>query len=292
MACYHPIPARRSSSGGPWQINPPLGTADAQLPCNKCLGCRTDRQQDWASRCLHESRNWTHNRFVTLTYDDEHVPPELRIRDLQLFLKRLRKATETKNSEHLILSDRSASIRYVACGEYGETTKRPHYHLCLFNAAFGDEKRWSEKLSTSEILDNLWRNGASKLAPFTSATAAYVAGYITKSGKRKYTNALGQTLQEPFFKASLRPAIGATWIAKHQEDIQNGYLVVNGIKTRIPRYYAKKLLHAKTRAALLYNDLKTGGIRQDTDKFTENRIRDAERIHINATKHKHRDGAL
>lgn len=45
--------------------------------------------------------------FVTLTYDEEHLPPDgsLRKRDLQLYLKRLR---------------RRLPFRFFAAGEYGE----------------------------------------------------------------------------------------------------------------------------------------------------------------------------
>ena len=59
--------------------------------------------------------------FLTLTYDNEHLPPgaELSKRDLQLFIKRLRK--------------RNPGIRYFAVGEYGSQKGRPHYHAVIFN---------------------------------------------------------------------------------------------------------------------------------------------------------------
>lgn len=293
MGCYKPIPARRSETGGRWRLHPELGTADAQLPCGKCLGCRTDRQSDWVARCLHEAAQFEQNRFITLTYDDEHLPAELRPDDLQRFVKRLRKAIGCEGrNERFIYSDRSSSIRYVACGEYGERTCRPHYHLIVFNCSFADETKYDEKLSTSRTLEQLWRNGAAKLAPFSSATAAYVAGYLTKTGKVNYRNALGQTLAAPFFRASLRPAIGRNWIEKHQQDLQHGYLIREGIKARIPRYYVKKLLAEKTSAARHYNELKTGGIRQTTDKYSAPRVADAEKIHQQAANNKQRNTTL
>ncbi len=72
---------------------------------------------------------------MTLTYDDEHLPindyvdsdgvihgkPTLRKRDVQLFLKRLRKNYKYDNH-----------IKYFCCGEYGGKTFRPHYHLIIF----------------------------------------------------------------------------------------------------------------------------------------------------------------
>ena len=79
--------------------------------------------------------------FVTLTYDDFHIPkayypdPEtgevhtsytLCKRDFQLWMKRLRK----KFSDD--------KIRFFACGEYGGQTKRPHYHAIVFGLHLND----------------------------------------------------------------------------------------------------------------------------------------------------------
>jgi hypothetical protein len=40
---------------------------------------------------------------------------------------------------------------------------------------------------------------------------------------------------------SLKPAIGAEWLAKYRDDLQHGYLVENGRKHAIPRYYKDKI---------------------------------------------------
>ncbi|QCQ84607.1 replication initiator protein [Blackfly microvirus SF02] len=193
MACYHPIPAR-SSSSGPWTLHPELGTEDAKIPCGKCLGCRTDNQTDWVKRCVHEAGNWKYNRFITLTYDDDHLPSELQPKHLTDFWKRLRYECSRDDA---ILSDRSAPIRYLACGEYGDTTYRPHYHACIFNCAFKDERQYSKTLSESATLAAIWSHGAAKLAPFTPATAGYVAAYITKHGHRTFSDEWGELLEPP-----------------------------------------------------------------------------------------------
>lgn len=243
MPCYHPIPARETDVG-PWVLYPELGTADAMVPCMRCLGCRSSRQLDWTHRAVHEARSWRNNRFITLMYDDDHLPAygELQPGHLTNFLKRLRAARD--RATHDITSNRSASIRYLACGEYGETTLRPHYHLCLFNAAFADERPYSEKLSSSGALDDLWTHGATKLAPFTAATAGYVAGYLTKRGRDTYVDReTGLELQRPFQRQSSRPALGRNWLEKNYDDLKLGFIVQpGGKKARIPRYYIKWLL--------------------------------------------------
>lgn len=64
--------------------------------------------------------------FLTLTYDEKHVPRapgglSLRFYDIQLFCKRLRKA--------------KYKLKYIIVGEYGTTTHRPHYHAILWTDA-------------------------------------------------------------------------------------------------------------------------------------------------------------
>lgn len=272
MSCYHAIPARREDVG-PWTLNPQLGTSDTWIPCGKCLGCRTDKQLDWTRRAVHEASLWRHNRFLTLTYDDEHLPRELVPKHFTNFLKRLRK--KCSNDDH-ILSDRHASIRYLACGEYGEHTERPHYHACLFNAGFSDEQRYSKDLRESRIVTDLWRYGAAKLAPFTAATAGYVAGYLTKHGKRIYADENGEERRPPFLRASLKPAIGRDWLEQHMQDVQHGYIIADHQKTRMPRYYIKKLLQSNEKAR--HEDLRARPT-EITDKKDPNRIQAQEKIH-------------
>ena len=45
-----------------------------EIPCGQCIGCRLDRSRAWADRCLLEASQYPHNCFLTLTYDDEHLP--------------------------------------------------------------------------------------------------------------------------------------------------------------------------------------------------------------------------
>lgn len=295
MACYHPIPARRTSAG-PWILNPEKGTADATVPCGKCLGCRSSTQISWTHRCTHEASLWQHNRFVTLTYDDNHLPHELIPYHLRAFLKRLREATPRYPQ---ILTQTGAGIRYLACGEYGDKTLRPHYHLNIFNCAFKDEERYSKDLFQSETLTNLWGYGATKLAPFTPATAGYVAGYITQHGHRDYYNEDGELLEPPFKRQSTRPAIGLNWLKQNGHNVQHGYLIHEGGKQPIPRYY-KKIL-ARLAQAAQYNQpntLQEAVIRQinktlgdnvakpkqETDRHHPERLRDQEIIHHQRTR--------
>ena len=44
------------------------------LPCGHCLNCRLNYAKKWSQRCLLESKSWSENFFITLTYDDENLP--------------------------------------------------------------------------------------------------------------------------------------------------------------------------------------------------------------------------
>ena len=87
------------------------------IPCGSCIGCRADKARAWSDRLQAElSITSKPSWFVTLTYDDDHLPSDRKLRkgDLQLFHKRMRKAF--------------GPFRFFACGEYGERTHRAHYH--------------------------------------------------------------------------------------------------------------------------------------------------------------------
>lgn len=262
-----------------------MGTANLELPCGKCLGCRAARAIQWAHRCSHEASQWEHNTFLTLTYDDDHLPEDgaLVPSDLQLFLKRLRKNADRPCSS--IDRDRGSGVRFFACGEYGERTHRPHYHILLFNAGFGDGKQVGErhghKLFRSEVLDRLWPMGRHEFGIATPAAACYIAKYnMKKIGSGERVSADGVALPAPFLRMSNRPAIGARWLERYASDLRHGYLVVDGKQSGIPRTYLNRL---KDRNPELYAEITANkqrrAIESPTDNNTAARRVDADIIH-------------
>lgn len=214
------------------QLHPPLGTASLALPCGGCIGCRQMRATEWARRCSHEAKLYDKNVFATLTYDDDHLPSDggLAPRDFQLFMKRLRKRYS------------GSVIRFFACGEYGETTYRPHYHALLFNLDFSDKYRVGKDLFASDSLRELWPFGDHKIGEVTPASAAYVAKYNVKYGARhEWCNQDGVVLQKPFLRMSRRPGIGKAWLDAYAEDLRNGFLVSDGRPGKVPRSYVRRL---------------------------------------------------
>lgn len=240
MACYHPIPAYQETRGGPVKLGPPLGTANLALPCQKCVGCRTDRATMWARRCTHEAQQWDSNIFLTLTYADDHLPEEAHLEphELQKFFKRLRKNAHGDRS--IPHGDKRISpIRYFACGEYGEENGRPHYHAAIFNLRPKQKRCVGKDLYEDEEITSIWGKGNAYYAPFTPATAAYIAQYQLKKQRGDNVDQDGVWKPPPFLRVS--QGIGRAWLDKYATDLQHGYLVTDGTKGPIPRYYKRRL---------------------------------------------------
>lgn len=269
MACYHPIPATQSSRGGPVTLGPPLGTATLALPCGKCVGCKTDRATTWARRCTHEATLHKSSEFLTLTYDDEHLPAlnHLVPKHLTDFIKRLRKNT-------------GQNLRYLACGEYGENTLRPHYHAAIFGLDVPDRVRITQTLYTSVLLEKIWKRGHVRTAPFTPAAAAYIAQYSLKKQRHETIDEGGVVRPHPFIRMSLRPAIGKQWLEKYAKDLQHGYLITDGHRGPVPRYYKKWLKENEPNIWEMFEQkVQENLMKTQTDRNNPERQQAAEQIH-------------
>lgn len=253
MACFYPITAYKSKDINPetgkrslvFNIKNAYDDQTVTINCGQCIGCRLERSRQWAVRCVHEAAVHEKNCFITLTYDEAHLPKDnsLDLRDFQLFMKRLRKKYKQK-------------IRFFHCGEYGENFGRPHYHACLFNFDFDDKILFKNikgnNLYLSEELSKLWPFGFSTIGDVTFESAAYVARYITKkvTGEKAFEHynkidyETGELLQErkpEYITMSRRPGIGKPWLDKFMKDVYpSDFIVMNGKKLKPPRFYDNK----------------------------------------------------
>lgn len=221
-----------------------LSDLPVTVPCGQCIGCRLEYARSWAIRCMHEASMHDDNSFITLTYEDEHLPPfaSLDKRHFQLFMKRLRATTNER-------------IRYFHCGEYGSRTHRPHYHSLLFGFAFSDQKPWTRRADyqvwRSETLERLWPYGQSEIGSVTWESAAYVARYVVKKFrgtpeqiKDHYAvvdTSTGEILghrQPEYATMSRRPGLGAPWYDYYGEGVRkHDSVIINGKEVKPPRYY-------------------------------------------------------
>lgn len=250
MTCYSPWIAYRDRSGGVSQKE----TADSEslsLPCGACVGCHMDRSLSWALRCRHEAAMWTHNCFLTLTYDDEHLPwhGSLCTKEPRRFIRYLRRFITGAE----VAPDGSGRkpVRFFGCGEYGSRRSRAHYHILLFNVRFNDVHQYGAETYTSDLVSRLWTKGSHLIGSVTPASASYVAGYALKKvsawqreqryGVVDYSSGEFVERQPEFAMMSLKPPIGYYWYAKFKSELRNGYCVVDGKEVAIPRLYRDKL---------------------------------------------------
>jgi hypothetical protein len=248
MPCYHPLSAYQCADGSIvfYESKRHDTVKSLSLPCGQCIGCRLERSRQWAIRCMHEAQMHEQNCFITLTYDDAHLPSDrsLHYRDFQLFIKRLRKRYSGRR------------IRYYMAGEYGENFGRPHWHACIFGLDFDDKKLWKRTstnslLYRSENLELLWPFGYSSIGDVTFESAAYVARYIMKKVTGKNASEHYQEIDPDtgeitnrtpeFTKMSLKPGIGYEWYKQYTSDVYpHDYVVVRGKKVKPPKFYDKK----------------------------------------------------
>lgn len=198
-----------------------LGYKIVDVPCGHCLGCSLDYSRNWASRLYLESLTSTSSYFITLTYSDEFVPlsHSVQKRDLQLFIKRLRKLTYDELGFN-------CNIRYYGCGEYGDHTFRPHYHLIIFNlpgsTLKGDMSDLGYKTYVNHFVQSAWPVGFVEVGEFTYQSASYVARYcLKKQNASKYEKQLLiDSGRSPEFNVmSRRPGIGYDYIKAHESEL-------------------------------------------------------------------------
>lgn len=238
MTCYYPLHAFKAKSKDVQKTQITFRRSESwkgerlDLPCGQCIGCRLDRAKMWATRCVHEASLYEKNCFITLTYDDEHLPENgsLCLRDFQLFMKKLRKKY-------------GKGIRYFHAGEYGDGPgARPHYHALLFNHDFSDKKKFSRNngnwIYTSDELSSLWEKGISSVAELNFKTAGYVARYSLKKVTGKKAEDHYGIMAPEYATMSRRPGIGKEWFTQFSGDVYpHDRVIVDGSHTRPPRYY-------------------------------------------------------
>lgn len=265
-----------------------------EVPCNKCIICKDKKAVSWATRVTCEA-NYHANCpwWITLTYNDYNKPSDGIVkRDLQLFFKRLRERVERQlNIE--------CKLRYVAVGEYGGNTARPHYHMELFGLPMMSakevlkllEQAWSYRVSYKrfrQVIDDrgddalhyvfirydkngkplyYLRHGFVYVKPAHDNTPMYLAKYMFKpednTPKGKNPN---------FTLSSRKNGIGYPYIVDYADYHRNNPNITKIeflnkhtgklCKFGIPQYY--KDYWFPTPSKIIHNEVK-----KDYDRFSE-----------------------
>lgn len=305
MTCYHPVRAyistREKTEKGKKKLvfnKKLLGSKpweEIDIKCGRCIGCRIDRSREWALRCVHEASLYTHNCFLTLTFDDEHINSEgtLVTADYQKFMKRLRNKAQGLEEVIDAKGGRKRPIRYYHVGEYGAKMERPHHHACIFNFDFLDKELWNVrkgvKLFRSKFLEELWPYGFCTVGDVTFKSAAYCARYIMKKqigGKddryRRVNKETGEVtmLKEEYTTMSLKPGIGKGWYEKYKGDCYpKDFVTHEGKKFRNPKYYERifELENKKVLESIKKDRIKR--VKEKKDDNTLERLKTREKVH-------------
>lgn len=190
------------------------------------------RVSQWTFRILQEHRHCGDSRFITLTYNTDNVPytedgrQTICKRDIQLFIKRLRQCQARQ-----INSTSSGKIKYYAVGEYGGHTRRPHYHLILFNASV-------------QAIEDAWTLGKIHYGTVTTESVGYTLKYMSKTSRIGIHYKDTRTPQFALMSQGLGASyLTPTMIKWHKQDLLHRNFVTSqeGYKVSMPRYYKLKL---------------------------------------------------
>lgn len=204
------------------------------LPCGKCLLCRDAIKREWFVRVWCEGYAHEISSVVHLTYRDADLPAPAvdATGDLVRFVKRVR---------HSVSGSARSALRFFIMGEHSPDNARLHYHGIIFGWFPPDARRLSDgghggkPIWSSSELERLWGLGDRvRVQEFVKGTANYVVGHT--SAKLALPKFLGYATP-PEYKSK---GLGGAFYAKHGEQVrQADFIVIDGKKWRVPRYFDK-----------------------------------------------------
>lgn len=185
------------------------------VPCQKCAWCRKSLRDQWVFRLQMEKKFNPYARFLTLTYDDDHIKFNV---DDETGVMTPTLSKSDIGEFHKALWNAGFKFRFLVSGEYGPKTFRPHYHGVYFS---------KERIP---FLD-FWKNGANCTDyPAKVQSFKYVLKYVLKGGF------VPEGADPLFHTMSRRPGLGSQFNYKGQEYV----LTAGGVKVVPGRYYQKR----------------------------------------------------
>lgn len=201
-----------------------------EVPCGYCHSCQKSANNQYRIRLLYETRRWPDGSclFVTLTFDDENLKRFAKDSNkaVRLFLDRCRKKF-------------GKQVRHWFIGEYGSLNGRPHYHGILFNVP--DELRTVYRVDhpgDHPVLRSLWSYGFVFVGYVNDKTCSYITKYLTKSIN-------GEKVRPRVITSK---GLGINYLDTADAGLHKlgslsyqPFMVLNGFKQAMPRYYYNKI---------------------------------------------------
>lgn len=140
---------------------------NGKFPCGKCRACKLRKVNEKMIISIFAAQEYKKKgQFLTLTFNDEHLPDGLDHSIIAAFMKRLRRLDGTPN------------VKAFIAGEYGEKSGREHWHILFYNHKYD-----------LELVRKAWRHPRTKESfgfvydgTLTPKSMKYVSGYINKKG--------------------------------------------------------------------------------------------------------------
>lgn len=194
------------------------------VPCGRCASCLYNQIQDKIIRItLWDEYSETPLFFVTLTYNEEYLPPDgVNKQHCIDFMKRLRHQTRDK-------------ITFTMISEYGSKTKRAHYHYIL--------NGFKNINYLYKALERTWKYGNFKIAPVIYERIQYIAKYhVTRLNAPKNHNKCFSLCSKGIGKEYLNQR-NIDYHHRYSEKRKhyNGTLRRNGKSYKLPRYLKERI---------------------------------------------------
>lgn len=216
----------------------PVESANGLRPCGQCAACLVNKQIQWKFRLEQEILVNDVAFWLTLQYDDEHLPrsngiPCVCKLHCQNYFRQIRK--------QLVSVGLETSFKYFLVAEYGPNTLRPHYHvLLLFKLPkISFERMLEMRQFLYNILKERWYHGHVEEKLFHSGVIKYLSKYVFKPFK-DYNPPV------PLFRL-ISKGIGEVYLEKVDKDalVQKLWRTPYGV---LPRYYRDKLFPTTNKA--------------------------------------------
>lgn len=232
MQCFSPIRIKNPD---------PEGEKYLTVPCGKCEACAQNKAAQWFTRLKMQQRYSKNAVFVTLTYNDQHLPPprqdndgfwhyDVSKDDIRHYHYRLRKA----------LGTRSRDLKYFLISEYGPNPEngwlfRPHYHAIYYNLLENDYGK----------LERAWKNkGFVEFGEITDGRMAYVSGYVME----KLFTPPGALPPFTFISNGIGLGYVEDFAEYHRGQLDRFSIPIDGRSHPMPRYYKERLYSDDERA--------------------------------------------
>lgn len=205
--------------------------------CGKCVECLKSKQRNWFARFWCEERYQKRvnpkslTLFITFTYDEANLAKtrENALNDFRALVKKIKRHWK------------GCPVRYYAVTENGSLKGRLHFHTLFFGIDLNLFNELPDK-----VFAKFWTKGFIECEIATTRTFHYVSKYVTKD--LDVSPLSEEEKWKPLVLSSRHPALGVPFftnahISYYNHNSDKLFIIVNGYKYSLPRYYRELLLN-------------------------------------------------